>query len=44
MAIDVEGNCRFYDLLRFKKMAKITPFVVRGDENRDHSHSFRVLN
>jgi len=24
MAIDIEGNCRFYDLIRFKKMAKIS--------------------
>jgi len=24
MAIDIEGNCRFYDLLRFKKFAKVT--------------------
>lgn len=23
MAIDIEGNCRFYDLIRFKKMAKV---------------------
>jgi WD40 repeat protein len=23
MAVDIEGNCRFYDLIRFKKMAKI---------------------
>lgn len=25
MAVDIEGNCRFYDLIRFKKMAKINP-------------------
>jgi len=24
MALDIEGNCRFYDLIRFKKMAKIS--------------------
>ena len=24
MAVDIEGNCRFYDMLRFKKMAKIS--------------------
>ena len=24
MAVDIEGNCRFYDLIRFKKMAKIS--------------------
>lgn len=23
MVIDIEGNCRFYDLIRFKKMAKL---------------------
>jgi WD40 repeat protein len=25
MAVDIEGNCRFYDLIRFKKMAKLNP-------------------
>ena len=24
MAVDIEGNCRFYDLIRFRKMAKIS--------------------
>jgi hypothetical protein len=24
MAVDIEGNCRFYDLIRLKKLAKIS--------------------
>ena len=24
MAVDIEGYCRFYDLIRFRKMAKIS--------------------
>lgn len=23
-AVDIEGNCRFYDLIRLKKLAKIS--------------------
>mgnify|MGYP001048624945 CR=1 FL=1 len=32
MAVDIEGNCRFYDLIRFKKMAKLNPLQARLDE------------
>jgi len=24
MAVDIEGNCRFYDVLRFRKMGKLS--------------------
>jgi hypothetical protein len=24
IAVDIEGNCRFYDLIRLKKLAKIS--------------------
>ncbi len=24
IAIDIEGNCRFYDLIRLRKLAKIS--------------------
>ena len=24
IAVDIEGNCRFYDLVRLKKLAKIS--------------------
>jgi hypothetical protein len=24
VGVDIEGNCRFYDLIRFKKIAKIS--------------------
>lgn len=43
MAIDIEGNCRFYDLLRFKKMAKISSGQVRM-EGITGTTKFRLLN
>jgi hypothetical protein len=30
LAIDIEGNCRFYDLIRLKKLAKITARTNSG--------------
>lgn len=32
MALDIEGHCRFYDLIRFKKMAKISSSGARIDD------------
>lgn len=32
MALDIEGNCRFYDLIRFRKMAKISSLQTRLDD------------
>lgn len=29
MAVDTEGNCRFYDLIRFKKMAKVSALTSK---------------
>jgi len=26
VAVDIEGNCRFYDLLRFRKMTKVSSY------------------
>ena len=43
MAVDIEGNCRFYDLFRFKKMAKISPLQARLDEYKVTSNSFRLM-
>ena len=43
MAIDVEGNCRFYDLLRFKKMAKINASGVRIEGENGTQTNFRLL-
>ena len=43
MAVDLEGNCRFYDMLRFKKIAKITTGNVRMDEVISAQTSFRLL-
>jgi hypothetical protein len=34
MVVDIEGNCRFYDLIRFRKMAKISSAQARVEENR----------
>lgn len=44
MAIDIEGNCRFYDLIRFRKMAKINPVMVRLDEPKLPSKFSVMLN
>lgn len=45
MAIDIEGNCRFYDLHRFKKMAKVNSANVRIDNEVHHAipTKFRLL-
>jgi WD40 repeat protein len=43
MAIDIEGNCRFYDLRRFKKMAKVNASGVRIDGDRAAQTKFRLL-
>ena len=43
MALDIEGNCRFYDLIRFKKMAKISSGQVRLDEVNAGTTKFRLL-
>ena len=41
MAIDIEGNCRFYDLNRFKKMAKVSSKEMK--ELKLGSAKFNVL-
>lgn len=43
MAVDIEGNCRFYDLLRFRKMAKISSQPARMDDVKMGPASFRLL-
>lgn len=30
IAVDLEGNCRFYDLIRLKKLAKISARAAQG--------------
>jgi len=30
VAIDIEGNCRFYDLIRLKKLSKISAKTSTG--------------
>lgn len=30
IAVDIEGNCRFYDLIRLKKLAKISAKAAPG--------------
>lgn len=32
--VDIEGNCRFYDLIRFKKMCKISSLNQREEDAR----------
>lgn len=34
VAIDIEGNCRFYDLIRFRKMAKVSSLNSRDSDAR----------
>ena len=45
IAIDIEGNCRFYDLHRFKKMAKVNAANIRIDDdlNSVGNAKFRML-
>lgn len=31
IVVDIEGNCRFYDLFRFRKIAKLNSLNQRGD-------------
>ena len=34
MVVDIEGNCRFYDLIRFRKMAKVSSLNSRDSDAR----------
>ena len=43
MAIDIEGNCRFYDLIRFKKMAKISTTAMKSDDASLGSAKFGMM-
>lgn len=43
MAVDVEGNCRFYDLIRFKKMVKLSTSQAKIDDLKVGSTKFRLL-
>jgi hypothetical protein len=37
--VDIEGNCRFYDLIRFRKMAKVSSLNSRDSEALSRSTS-----
>ena len=41
MVIDIEGNCRFYDLIRFKKMAKLRSNPQM--DTKDGPSKFRMI-
>lgn len=44
MAVDIEGNCRFYDLLRFRKMGKLSSGQARvADEAKEGPHKFKLM-
>ena len=44
MAVDIEGHCRFYDVLRFKKMAKMSSGQARGmDDAKEGPYKFRLM-
>lgn len=34
VVVDIEGNCRFYDLIRFRKMAKVSSLNTRDNDSR----------
>lgn len=34
IVVDIEGNCRFYDLIRFRKMAKVSSLNSRDSDAR----------
>ena len=36
MAVDIEGNARFYDLVRLKKIAKLSSSNTRDADARFH--------
>mmetsp|Transcript_18573 Transcript_18573/g.31770 ORF Transcript_18573/g.31770 Transcript_18573/m.31770 type:complete len:215 (-) Transcript_18573:868-1512(-) len=42
-AIDIEGNCRFYDLFRYKKLAKISPHLPKSDDQKHSQTHFRIM-
>ncbi len=44
--VDIEGNCRFYDLIRFRKIAKLNSLNQRGDADArfiQHKCKWRLL-
>ena len=43
MAIDIEGNCRFYDLIRFKKMAKVSGAPSRIEDKSLGNSKFNLM-
>ena len=44
MAVDIEGNCRFYDVLRFRKMGKLSSGQARaGDDAKEGPHKFKLM-
>lgn len=47
MALDVKGNLRFYDMIRFKKMCKVMSTVKKSDTpgmaNTEIKNAFRIL-
>ena len=43
MAVDIEGHCRFYDLIRFRKMAKLSSQPARIDDMKIGPANFRLM-
>lgn len=43
MAVDIEGNCRFYDLTRYKKFAKVSAIQTRVEDVRLGPSKFSML-
>lgn len=43
MAVDIEGNCRFYDLIRFRKMAKVNVSSLKIGDQPLGTSKFQLL-
>ena len=43
MAVDIEGNCRFYDLTRYKKFAKVSSMQAKPEDVRLGPSKFAML-
>ena len=41
IAVDIEGNCRFYDLVRLKKIGKVSSSNVRDVDARFNQNKFK---
>ena len=43
MAVDIEGNCRFYDLTRYRKFSKLSAAQARAEDVRLGPSKFSMM-